>query len=595
MTNSFYNHGTYPVTGAPGASAALRSELDAITTGFSLFPTLSGNANKALVVNAGGTAVTVTTGTLALAGNLATTGAFNTTIAQGATTTITLPLVSGTLATLAGTETLSNKTIAASTLSGTVSGGGNQINNVIIGTSTPLAGTFTTLTGTTLSAITLGGTVSGGGYNINNVIIGASTPLAGTFTTLTAGTTLVAAAGTVAAAPTSTTDIANTLYVDNVAQGLDAKASCIAATTANITLSGTQTVDGVVLVATDRVLVKDQTAPAENGLYLCASGAWTRTTDADTWDELRSAFVFIEKGTVYADTGWTCTIDSGGTLGTTAVTWVQFSGAGSYTAGTGLTLTGTAFSLTAPVTVALGGTNATSASITAFNNITGYSASGATGTTSTNLVFSASPTLTGTLTAAAAVLSGALSVASASATSLAVGLNGATNPAFTVDSSTGSQVAGLKITGATTAGTVAVVVTDSGSNASLTLNAKGSGTIGIGSVSTGAVTITPATTITGVATLTAQPILSSLTASKPVFTDASKGLVSTGTLAYDQGGTGQTTYAAGDIIYASGANTLAKLAIGSTSQVLTVTSGVPAWASSSASPSNLQAFAWFIS
>ena len=52
MTNSFYNHGTYPVTGAPGASAALRSELDAITTGFSLLPTLSGNANKALVVNA---------------------------------------------------------------------------------------------------------------------------------------------------------------------------------------------------------------------------------------------------------------------------------------------------------------------------------------------------------------------------------------------------------------------------------------------------------------------------------------------------------------------------------------------------------------
>ena len=572
MTNSFYNHGTYPVTGAPGASAALRSELDAITTGFSLLPTLSGNANKALVVNAGGTAVTVTTGTLALAGNLATTGAFNTTIAQGATTTVTLPLVSGTLATLAGTETLSNKTIAASTLSGTVSGGGNQINNVIIGTSTPLAGTFTTLTGTTLSAITLGGTVSGGGYNINNVIIGASTPLAGTFTSLTATT------GTISTSPTATTDIANKLYVDTVAQGLDTKASCIAATTANITLSGTQTVDGIVLAATDRVLVKNQTAPAENGLYLCAAGAWTRTTDADTWDELRSAFVFIEKGTVYADTGWTCTIDSGGTLGTTAVTWVQFSGAGSYTAGTGLTLTGTAFSLTAPVTVALGGTNATSAGITAFNNITGYSASGATGTTSTNLVFSASPTLTGTLTAAAAVLSGALSVASASATSLAVGLNGATNPAFTVDSSTASQVAGLKITGAATGGTVAIVATDSGSNASLTLNAKGSGTIGIGSVSTGAVTITPATTITGVATLTAQPVLSSLTASKPVFTDASKGLVSTGTLAYDQGGTGQTTYAAGDIVYASGANTLSKLAIGSAGQVLTVTAGVPAWA-----------------
>lgn len=149
MSNSYYNHGSYPVTGAPGASAALRAELDLVTAGFALLPTLSGNANKALVIDSGGTAVTVTTGTLALAGNLATTGAYNTTLIQGASTSLTLPLVNGTLATFAGTETLSNKTIAASTLSGTVSGGGNQINNVIVGASTPLAGTFTTLTATT--------------------------------------------------------------------------------------------------------------------------------------------------------------------------------------------------------------------------------------------------------------------------------------------------------------------------------------------------------------------------------------------------------------------------------------------------------------
>ena len=186
-------------------------------------------------------------------------------------------------------------------------------------------------------------------------------------------------------------------------------------------------------------------------------------------------------------------------------------------------------------------------------------------------------TVAGTLAATGALTAAAGTFTSASATSLAVGLNGATNPAFTVDSSTGSQVAGLKVTGAATAGTVAVVVTDSGANASLTLNAKGSGTIGIGSVSTGAVTITPATTITGIATLTAQPVLSSLTASKPVFSDASKGLVSTGTLAYDQGGTGQTSYAAGDIVYASAINTLSKLTVGTSGQVLKVTAGVPAW------------------
>ena len=190
---------------------------------------------------------------------------------------------------------------------------------------------------------------------------------------------------------------------------------------------------------------------------------------------------------------------------------------------------------------------------------------------------SGNTTVAGTLAATGALTAAAGTFTSASATSLAVGLTGATNPAFTVDSSTGSQVAGLKVTGAATAGTVAVVVTDSGANASLTLNAKGSGTIGIGSVSTGAVTITPATTITGIATLTAQPVLSSLTASKPVFSDASKGLVSTGTLAYDQGGTGQTSYAAGDIVYASAINTLSKLTVGTSGQVLKVTAGVPAW------------------
>ena len=107
------------------------------------------------------------------------------------------------------------------------------------------------------------------------------------------------------------------------------------------------------------------------------------------------------------------------------------------------------------------------------------------------------------------------------------------------------------------------------------------GAIGGTTPSTGAFTsITASTTlgVTGVATFTAQPIVSSLTASKPVFTDASSGLTSAGTLAYDQGGTGQTSYAAGDIVYASGINTLAKLAIGTSGQRLVVAAGVPSWA-----------------
>lgn len=148
------------------------------------------------------------------------------------------------------------------------------------------------------------------------------------------------------AEPTLSTDAATKNYVDSVAQGLDVKASVVAATTANITLSGTQTVDGIALVAGDRVLVKNQSTASANGIYAVSASAWTRTNDANAWEELVSAFVFVEKGTINADTGWVCTVDAGGTLGSTAVTFSQFSGSGTYTAGTGLTLSGTQFSIT---------------------------------------------------------------------------------------------------------------------------------------------------------------------------------------------------------------------------------------------------------
>lgn len=146
--------------------------------------------------------------------------------------------------------------------------------------------------------------------------------------------------------PVSDQDAATKYYVDSVAQGLDVKASVVAATTANITLSGAQTIDGVSIVAGDRVLVKNQTNQADNGIYVAASGAWARSADANTWAELVSAYTFVEQGSTYADTGWVCTVNQGGTLGSTAVTWSQFSGAGTYQAGTGLTLTGNIFSIT---------------------------------------------------------------------------------------------------------------------------------------------------------------------------------------------------------------------------------------------------------
>src|SRR3990167_7248223 len=138
-------------------------------------------------------------------------------------------------------------------------------------------------------------------------------------------------------------------------------------------------------------------------------------------------------------------------------------------------------------------------------------------------------TLTST-TVASAALTGTttLTMTSANASALAVGSAGATNPAFVVDSSTGSQAAGLKITGAATGGTVAVACIDSGAAANLTINAKGIGTIGIGSVSTGIVTVTPAlaasSTITGTSASASALAVGRLGATTPAFVvDASAG------------------------------------------------------------------------
>lgn len=141
------------------------------------------------------------------------------------------------------------------------------------------------------------------------------------------------------ATPTLDGDATTKAYVDALVNGVDIHPSVKAATTEDVTLSGTQTIDGISLVATDRVLVKDQAAPEENGIYTVAAGAWARATDNDTWAEMVSAFVFVEEGTVQADTAWVATVDEGGTLNTTAITWTQFAAPGNITAsnlGTGV-------------------------------------------------------------------------------------------------------------------------------------------------------------------------------------------------------------------------------------------------------------------
>lgn len=159
--------------------------------------------------------------------------------------------------------------------------------------------------------------------------------------------------------PTTAQDAATKNYVDLAIQGLDPKASVVAATTANLTAtattstltnSGTQAalaIDGITLAVNDRVLVKDQSTTAQNGIYVVTnvgsvSTNWvlTRSSDASIWAELPNAYVFVERGTTNADNGYLFTVDQSGTLGTTAITIVQFTGAGQITAGNGLTKTG---------------------------------------------------------------------------------------------------------------------------------------------------------------------------------------------------------------------------------------------------------------
>lgn len=143
--------------------------------------------------------------------------------------------------------------------------------------------------------------------------------------------------------PTQDQDAATKAYVDNVATGLDVKASVHVATTANITLSGNQTIDGVGVVDGDRVLVKDQSTGSENGIYVVASGSWSRSTDADNspaGEVTSGMFTFVEEGTSNADAGFVLTTSDPITLNSTALSFSQFSGAGQITAGTGLTKTG---------------------------------------------------------------------------------------------------------------------------------------------------------------------------------------------------------------------------------------------------------------
>lgn len=199
-----------------------------------------------------------------------------------------------------------------------------------------------TLTGTTLAANVVSSSLTSLGILSSLVVSGPAT----------------------AAEPTLSTHLTTKSYVDAAVNGLSWKNAVRVATTSNITLSGTQTIDGVAVNAGNRVLVKNQTLPEQNGVYVVAAGAWVRSIDFDgapDIGEINGAAVFVTEGVTHADTAWTQTATVT-TVGTDPITFAQFSATAVAAAGT---LTGTTLAA-----------NVVSSSLTSLGTLTGLSVNG---------------------------------------------------------------------------------------------------------------------------------------------------------------------------------------------------------------------------
>ena len=353
-------------TGVDGSGdVTITTALDA--TGVSAGSYGSTTAIPIITVDAKGRITAASTGSISTSFTL-TDGSNSETIAGGNTLTVTagegIDAVVGSTDTLtisAEDATSSNKGVASFGGDFSVSSGAVSLanNSITIGSdAVALGATRTDINGLT-------------SLDVDNLTLDAnaitSTDTNGNIELSPNGTgTVVVPASYEARAGFSSQSLVNKAYVDSVTSGLSVKTPVKVATTGNLNATynngaGTLTansnfalsVDGVTVSVNDRILVKDQSTAAQNGFYkVTATGSGsaafvlTRTPDADAASELvAGAFAFVEEGTANADNGYVLSTDGAVTLGTTAINFEQFSGAGQISAGDGLTKTGNALSL----------------------------------------------------------------------------------------------------------------------------------------------------------------------------------------------------------------------------------------------------------
>ena len=420
--------------------------------------------------------------------------------------------------------------------------------------------------------------------------IGANSPSTGAFTSITTST------GTITTSPVNSTDIVNKYYVDSVAQGLNPKASCQVATTANITLSNLQAIDGYTTLASDRVLVKNQTTSSQNGIYLASASAWTRATDMDVWAEVAGAYTVILNGG-QADTGWVCNASTTGTIGTTAMPWVQFSGSATYYAGTGLTLASNTFSITnTGVTAASYGS--ASQTLTATVNAQGQLTSlAATSIAIANTQVSGLGTMSTQSASSVSITGGAIDGTTLGATTAS------TVRGTTITATTQFTGAGTGLTGTATSlnigGNAATATTASATTTAVTFNNAGAGGVS-GSTFNGATALTvsyntigaPSTTgsgasgtwaigISGNAATVTNGVYTTGSYSNPTWITSISGSIVSGAVSTATTATNIAGGTAGALAYNTASGTTTFLALGTTNYVLTAGATSPQYVAQS--------------